>query len=155
MDSKSLHNEAWCIKDLLYMVMLLYGWRSVIQYILVPSPSGSCYQILLPVWMFLSESCCLVSMRRPFWREDGSAVCSRIIQWSKSCRIRNHTLLSHLRLPQPVGPGCLIYIPQEHGGPVIPPSNGFPIRRLLRLTGLQWRYEYSNPPPHGESNFKL
>jgi hypothetical protein len=29
---------------------------------------------------------------------------------------------SHLRLPQPGGPGPHIYIPQEQGGPVIPPG---------------------------------
>jgi hypothetical protein len=38
-------------------------------------------------------------------------------------------------------------IPQEQGGPVIPPGTGFPFCRLLRLAGLRWRY--SNPPPHG------
>jgi hypothetical protein len=40
-----------------------------------------------------------------------------------------------------------LYIPQEQGGPVLPPGNGFPFRRLLRLAGLLWRY--SNPPPQG------
>jgi hypothetical protein len=29
----------------------------------------------------------------------------------------------------------------------VPPGTGFPLRRLLRLTGLRWTY--SNPPPHG------
>jgi hypothetical protein len=42
-----------------------------------------------------------------------------------------------------------IYIPQEEGGPVIPPGAGFPFRLLLRLVGLQWRY--SNPPPNGRT----
>jgi hypothetical protein len=37
-----------------------------------------------------------------------------------------------------------ICIPQEQGCPVIPPGTGFPLRRLLRLAGLRWRY--SNPP---------
>jgi hypothetical protein len=37
----------------------------------------------------------------PLWREDGSAVCSAITRWSESLRTRNHTLLSHLRLPPP------------------------------------------------------
>jgi hypothetical protein len=37
------------------------------------------------------------------------------------------------RLPQPGGPSPRIYIPQEQGGPVIPPGTGFPFRRLLRL----------------------
>jgi hypothetical protein len=44
-------------------------------------------------------------------------------------------------------PGSRIYIPQEHGGPVIPSGTGFPFCRLLRLAGQRWRY--SNPPPHG------
>jgi hypothetical protein len=40
-----------------------------------------------------------------------------------------------------------VYIPQEEGGPVLPPGTGFPFRRLLRLAGLRWRY--SNPSPRG------
>jgi hypothetical protein len=51
---------------------------------------------------------------------------------------------SDSRLPQPGGPGSRIYIPQERGGPVILPGTGSP-RRLLRLSGPQWRY--SKPPP--------
>jgi hypothetical protein len=54
-----------------------------------------------------------------------------------------------VRLHQPGGPGPRIYIPQEEGGPVIPPGTGFPFRRLLRLAGLLWRY--SNPPPRGHN----
>jgi hypothetical protein len=34
----------------------------------------------------------------------------------------DHILLSHLRLPQPGGPGSRICIPQEQSGPVIPPE---------------------------------
>jgi hypothetical protein len=45
---------------------------------------------------------------------------------SKSHRTHDHILLSQLRLPQPGGPGSRIYIPQEQGGPVIPPGTGFP-----------------------------
>jgi hypothetical protein len=73
------------------------------------------------------------------------AICSVITQWSESLRTRNHTLLPHLRLPQPGGPGPRIYNPQEQGAPVIPPGIGFPLRRLLRLAGLRWRYY--NPLP--------
>jgi hypothetical protein len=40
-------------------------------------------------------------LERPLWWEDGSAICSVITQWSESPRTGNHTLLSHLRLPQP------------------------------------------------------
>jgi hypothetical protein len=54
---------------------------------------------------------------------------------SKSRRIHGHILLSHLRLPQPGAPGPRIYIPQEQGGPVIPPDTGFPFCRLLLLAG--------------------
>jgi hypothetical protein len=50
---------------------------------------------------------------------------------SKSSRTHGHILLSHLRLPQPGGPGPCIYIPQEQGDPVIPPGTGFRFCRLL------------------------
>jgi hypothetical protein len=52
---------------------------------------------------------------------------------SKSRRTHGHILQSHLRLPEPGGPVSRIYIPQEQGGPVIPPGTGFPFCRLLRL----------------------
>jgi hypothetical protein len=55
--------------------------------------------------------------------------------------------VSDSTFPQPGGPGPLIYIPQEQGGPVTPPRTGFPFHRLLRHAGLRWRY--SNPHPHG------
>jgi hypothetical protein len=42
--------------------------------------SGTCDQIILTVGTLLSESCSLRSVERPLWREDGSAVCSAIIQ---------------------------------------------------------------------------
>jgi hypothetical protein len=37
--------------------------------------------------------------------------------------------------PQRGGPCPRTYIPQEQGGPVIPPGTGFPFCGLLRLTG--------------------
>jgi hypothetical protein len=90
----------------------------------IEHPCGTCDQILLPVGMLLSEICGLVSVGRPFWREDESAICSVITQWSESRRTRNQTLLYHLRLSQPGGLGSRIYIPQEQGVPVIPPGTG-------------------------------
>jgi hypothetical protein len=60
---------------------------------------------------------------------------------------RPYFTVSDSRLPQPGGPGPRIYIPQEQGGPDIPPGTGFPLRRLLRLAELRWRN--SNPPPGG------
>jgi hypothetical protein len=49
------------------------------------------------------------------------------------------TVFYYLRFETPhTGvPGTRIYIPKEHGGPVIPPGTGFPFRRLLRLAGLR------------------
>jgi hypothetical protein len=121
-------------------------WPTVTQSVRlgVEHPCGTCDQILLPVGMLLSEIWGHISVGRLLWREDGSAICSAITQWSESRRTRNHTLLSHLRLPQPRRPGSRIYIPKEQGGQVIPSGIGFPLRRLLRLAGLRWRY--SNPP---------
>jgi hypothetical protein len=58
----------------------------------------------------------------------------------KFSRTHDHILLSHMTGPS-------IYIPQEQGGLVIPPDTGFPLRRLLWLAVLWWRY--SNAPPHG------
>jgi hypothetical protein len=78
---------------------------TVSQYVLVSSTL---------VAMLLSEICGRVSVGRPLWREDGSAICNVITQWSVSRRTGNRTLLSHLRLPQPGGPGSPIYILQEH-----------------------------------------
>jgi hypothetical protein len=102
----------------------------------------------LVIWYyFLSERCCLISVGRLLSREDGSAVCSVIIQWSESHTTRSHTLLSHLRLHQPDGPGSRICIPQEQDGPVIPLDTVFLLCLLLRLTELRWNY--SDTPQTG------
>jgi hypothetical protein len=77
------------------------------------------------------------------WREDGSVVynsclCSPEQQFScpSPAGLMIKFYVSDSRLPQPGEPGPRIYIPQEQGGPVIPPSIGFPFCRLLRLAGL-------------------
>jgi hypothetical protein len=49
---------------------------------------------------------------------------------SKSCRTQDHILPSNLKLPQPGGPG---YIPQEHGGPVIPHRHWVPFLSPLMI----------------------
>jgi hypothetical protein len=95
----------------------------------IKHPCGTCDQILLPVGKLLSEICGLVSVGRPLWREDASAICSVITQWSEYLRTRNHTLMSHLRLPQPGWPVPRIYSPQEQSDPVIPPGIGFALHR--------------------------
>jgi hypothetical protein len=56
------------------------------------------------------------------------------------------------RLPKPEGPGPRIYIPQEQGGPVLPPGIGFLFRRLLRLSGSRWRYS-TTPPASGYNSW--
>jgi hypothetical protein len=91
----------------------------------IEHPCETCDQILFPVGMLLSEICGLVSIGRPIWREGGSAVCNVITQWSESLRTRNHTLLSHLRLPQPGGPGSHIYIPRNRVAQLYPRALGF------------------------------
>jgi hypothetical protein len=58
----------------------------------VEDPCGTCDQILLPVGMLLSEICGLVSVGRPLWWEDRSAICSVITQWS--CGTCDQILLS-------------------------------------------------------------
>jgi hypothetical protein len=107
--------------------------QSVSQYVLVSSTLVG----LATRYYFLSECCCLkfavlCLWGRPLSREDGSAICSVITQWSESRRTRNNTLPFHLRLPQPGGPGSRIYIPQEQGGPVIPPGTGLPTLLQMR-----------------------
>jgi hypothetical protein len=79
------------------------------------------------------------SCRKVAVRKLRSAVCIAITEWSKSRRTRNHTLVSHLRLPQPGGPDSRIYIPQKQGGPVLPQDSRFRLRCLLQLAGLRWR----------------
>jgi hypothetical protein len=128
---------------------LLYNWQSVC--LGVEHSCGTCDQILLPVGMFLSEICGLVSVGCPLWREDGSAICSAITQWFESRRIRNHTLLSHLRLYKSRGLGYRIYIPQEQDGPVIPPGTGLNLARWAQYkymrdvtaTVLLWSWSHS------------
>jgi hypothetical protein len=87
-----------------------------------PHPFGAHYQVLN---FILPENYLILREGRPLWGEDGSVICNAITHWSQSSRIHNHTLLSHLRLPQLGGPGSHIYIPQEQGGPVMPLALGF------------------------------
>jgi hypothetical protein len=107
-------------------------------------------------FLLLSDGCGFVDVGRPFWWEEGSVfptaagprLCSHaraLVPWDSG----PYFTVSESRLPQPGGPDPRIYIPQEQGGPVIPPGTCFPFRRLLRLAGLRCRY--SNPHPHGQS----
>jgi hypothetical protein len=83
----------------------------------------------------------------PHWRVQSLLVhASTVILGSESRGTHDYKLISQIRdSPKPGVPGLHINIPQEQGGPVIPPGTVFPFRGLLRLVGLRWRY--SNPPP--------
>jgi hypothetical protein len=79
-------------------------------------------------FLLLSDSCWFVDVGRSLWREDESyhlqlllALASADIFGSDSHGTRDHNLLSQIR--------------------------DLPIRRLLRLAGLRWRY--LTLPPHG------
>jgi hypothetical protein len=88
-------------------------------------------------------------------REDGPVIYCRIASgpcqsshsWVEVPQNSRPYFTVSFETHQPEGPGPCIYIPQEQGGPVIPPGTGFPFCRLLRLAGQRWRY--SNPPPNG------
>jgi hypothetical protein len=123
---------------------------------LMVSQSVSMSWYRAPLWDFRPDitSCRNVAVRnlrscfcgRPLWRKDGSAICSVITQWFESLRTRNHTLLSHLRLHQPGGPGSCIYIPQEQGDPVIHLGTGFTTTKLFfRFTRVRaWhRFQFT------------
>jgi hypothetical protein len=86
---------------------------------------------LWPDFLILSDTSGFVDMGCPLWREDGSVFynCCCLRQRSHSqARVPQgswpHFTVSDLRLPKPGGPCPCIYIPQEHGGPVIPPGTG-------------------------------
>jgi hypothetical protein len=112
-------------------------------------PSETHDQIFSLYWQLRVSYC-----GRPIWREDGSVIYSFNCFWALPEQSLSGpspaelTTIFHclMILPQPEGPGPRIYIPQEQDGPVIPLDTGFPFRRLLRLSGLQWRY--SNLPSH-------
>jgi hypothetical protein len=130
----------------LMKLKLIYYRRSVGQSVLV---SGSHLEPTTSfVWHWRSSYCGAHSLTRGW-------VCNLLVQLLlglitaaslgfKSRRTHDHTLLSHMRLLQPGGPGPRIYLAQEQDDPVIPPANGFPFQRFLRLAGLR---RYFNPPP--------
>jgi hypothetical protein len=106
--------------------------RSVGQFVLASRPFWG-------PWPDINILCLKITsflhVGRLLWWEDGSVICSAITHWLESRRTHNHILLSHLRLPQPGGPGPFTHIPLEYGGSVIPPGTEFPFRHLLRLAG--------------------
>jgi hypothetical protein len=100
--------------------------QSVLMSGLPLGPMNRFFLFFSLVWQLLD-----IVVGPPLWREDGSVICSDITHWLESCKNNNHTVLSHLRLPQPGGPGSHIYIPQKQGGPVIPPGYWVPFTSPL------------------------
>jgi hypothetical protein len=90
----------------------------------------------------------VVDVGHPLWREDGSVIyhccwtspVQSFSGLSPTGLMSIFFTVSDSRLPQPGGPGPHISIPQEQGGPVIPPGTGFPFHRVSWLTGLCRRY---------------
>jgi hypothetical protein len=78
---------------------------------------------------------------------------SAVTLGSKSRRTHGHILLSHLRLPQPGGPGSLIYIPRNRVAQLYPRALGSLFVASYDSQGLRWRH--SNPPPHGFRIYKV
>jgi hypothetical protein len=111
-------------------VKLIYDRRSVGQSVLVlGSHLEPMTRFFFSVWRLRVSWCVAPSLTRGWvcnLRVQLFLVLARAVTLgSKSRRTHDHILLSHLRLPQPGGPGLCIYIPQEQGGSVIPPGTGF------------------------------
>jgi hypothetical protein len=110
----------------------------------VKHPSGAYDQIFITVRQLLVSWCGVLSLTFTI----AAGLRQRSHSWVRVPQDSwPYFTVSDSRLPQSGGQGPCIYIPQEQGGPVIPPGTGFPFLRLLRLAGLRWRY--SNPPPRG------
>jgi hypothetical protein len=114
---------------------LLYDWRfTAIQFVLATSP----LRLTTSNFIFQLNTC------------GYSAYVTSSLTKGWVCRLQLLLVLARSesrgthdpdsRLPQPGGSGPRKYIPQEQDGAVIPPSTGFPFRRLLPLAGLRWRY---------------
>jgi hypothetical protein len=130
------------------------------SFVTTDGQSASLSSCQAPIWgprrdfLLLSDSCGCVDVGRPLGEKMGLSftIAAGPRQRSHS-RVRvsrdswPHFTASDSRFPQPGGPGPRIYMPQEEGGPVIPPGTGFPFRSLVRISGLGWRY--SNPLPRG------
>jgi hypothetical protein len=108
---------------------LLYNWWfTANQFVLVPRP----LRPMTSIFFFQLNTCCysiyVTSSLMRGWvchLQILLAVASKVILGSKSCGTQTIFYCLRLKNPQPGEPGSCIYIPQEQGGPVIPPGTGF------------------------------
>jgi hypothetical protein len=100
--------------------------RSVGQFVLVPGLLWGRWPDFKFIWLTITSV--FLHVERPLGQWDGSVACSAITHWLESLRTHNHTLLSHLGLPQPRGPSPLTLIPLEQGGPAQNQSRKSPSR---------------------------
>jgi hypothetical protein len=123
----------------------------------VTPPSEAQDQIFITVRQLRVWWCGALSLTRGWvWRlQLLLALASVVIPESESRGTHDHILLSQLETPPTwCARPTHIYIPKEQGAPVIPPGIGFPIRRLLRIIGLRWRYS-NLPQRRGQLFFKV
>jgi hypothetical protein len=115
------------------------------SYVTIDGQSANLSWNNAPIWGLRPEFCyCQAVAGLLMWgafSDDRTALPFIIAAGPRQCshsRVRvswdswPYFTVSDLRLPQPGGP-----VPQEQGGPVIPPGTGFPFRRLLQLAGLR------------------
>jgi hypothetical protein len=105
-------------------------------------PMSSIYLGPKTKFLLLSDSCRFVDAGRPLWGEDSSVIynccCSSPAQpLSGPDTVRHMTMFYSLifKTPPTWRARSRVCIPQEQGGPVIPPGTDFPFRRLYDSQG--------------------
>jgi hypothetical protein len=109
-----------CTADILkFKLKLIYDQQSVGR----PSGGHNQFFFLLEISFRQLRLCCFVApsltrgrvcnlLYNCFWALPELSLLGR-----SPAELNGHILLSHLRLPQPGGPGPCIYIPHKQGGP--------------------------------------
>jgi hypothetical protein len=115
---------------------LLYDWQfTANRFVLVTSPLRLTTVILFSNWTLAVIVLSDKRMGLSFTIAAGPRQSSR-----SQVRVPRdswpHFIVSDSRLPQTGRPGPRVCIPQEQGGPVMPPGTGFSFRRLLFITFL-------------------
>jgi hypothetical protein len=106
----------------------------------VRRPSGTRVEFFFS--KFLLDSCGIIIFVAPSLNIGrvckctiASGTCQSSHSWAQVPQNSRPYFTVSSETPPTGGPGSRIYIPQEQGGPVIPPGTGFPFCRLLRLAG--------------------